>query len=82
MAGKKAKVLVAPLFIDNLHSDEMPYNLSPLTPASPEADVALTTDGSGEFWVRLASEGFRLPTEPEEALHGPEYPGTVNPSYK
>jgi hypothetical protein len=40
MAQKKAKVSFSALFTDKLHTNELPSDSSPLTPLTPEADIA------------------------------------------
>lgn len=77
MSTKKAKISLSPLFTDAIHTDEvLSDSPSPLTPLTP--DLVISTPGptpSTGFWVRPASQGFRLPGEPEGALVGPDYPG-------
>ena len=75
MAQKKPKVLLSALFTDKLHTDEMVSDPSPLTPLTPEMDIAMQgpTMFTG-FWHRYASQGFLL-GESEGALAGPGYPG-------
>jgi hypothetical protein len=83
MAPKKAKVSLPPLlFTDAIHSDKIPLELSPLTPLSTdlEESIMAPTQSVNDFWHRYASQGFRLPGEPEEALQvpGPQHPGRLH----
>lgn len=76
---KKAKVVLSPLVIDNMHTDELPLELSPLTPISPEdtSTSAPPVLPSG-FWHRFALRDSESTDVTDFEPEGPEYSGMAH----